>query len=233
MKRVPTAELLDTDSGTAAEISQSFSDLRRINRWFGGNATTQAVIEHVAGALKAKSPSLLEVAAGSGDVVHVAQRRLRTRGIDLEITLLDRAPSHLNNRERGCGSQVVVGDALALPFGDESFDLVGCSLFTHHLAPNEFVQFVNEGLRVCRSAVLINDLVRDARHLALVYAGTPLFRGRLTRHDAVASVRQAYTAEEMRAMLQKSRAARIEIRRHFLFRMAVVIWKHPRAASEA
>ena len=121
--------------------------------------------------------------------------------------------------------RAVTGDALALPFGDGTFDLVSCNLFAHHLSPREVVAFVNEALRVCRSAVLINDLVRGALHLSLVYAGLPLYRSRLTRHDAPASVRQAYTPEEMRAMLEQTRAARVEVHRHYLFRMGVIAWK--------
>ena len=62
---------------------------------------------------------------------------------------------------------------------------------------------MNEGLRVCRVAVLINDLVRDGLHLSLVYAGLPLYRSRLTRHDAPASVRQAYTPAEMQPCWRK------------------------------
>jgi ubiquinone/menaquinone biosynthesis C-methylase UbiE len=225
LKRVPTAEWLDTDAGTPAEIAQAFSDLRRINRWFGGNATTQAAIKDVAARLDAKSLSLLEVAAGSGDVPQSAQNHLGKRGIGLQVTLLDRAISHLNNRRPQNRLHAVAGDALALPFRDHSFDLVGCSLFVHHLGPQDLVRFVNEGLRVCRAAVIINDLVRNVQHLGLTYAGIPLFRSRLTRHDALASVRQAYTPEEMRNILKSTAAAKVEIRRHYLCRMAVVAWK--------
>jgi len=87
------------------------------------------------------------------------------------------------------------------------------------------VKFVDEGLRVCRVAVLINDLVRKWLHLSLVYAGLPLYRSRLTRHDAPASVRQAYTAEEMKAVLGQTQASRVEIRNHYLFRMGAIAWK--------
>ena len=66
MKRVATAELLDTDSGTPAEIADSLSDLRRFNRWLGGISTTRSMIEQVATELGVQSLSLLEVAAGSG-----------------------------------------------------------------------------------------------------------------------------------------------------------------------
>jgi ubiquinone/menaquinone biosynthesis C-methylase UbiE len=172
--------------------------------------------------------SLLEVAAGAGDVPRSVGERFERRGIQLHVTLLDRALSHLNHgngQDADKGRPAVVGDALALPFREASFDVVSCSLFAHHLLPEEVVQFVNEGLRVSRTAVLINDLVRHPLHLVLIYAGMPLFHSRITRHDAVASLRRAYTVEEMRALLHQSAAARVEIERHYLYRMGVLAWK--------
>ena len=223
MKRVVTAELLDTDSGTLAEIAASLDDLRRINRWFGGVATAEDTIRRVAREINVSSLSLLEVAAGSGYVPETARERLQNQGLKLQVALLDRAPSHMNG-----GTRSVAGDAIALPFRDASFDLVSCNLFAHHLSPEQFVQFVNDGLRVCRAAVLINDLVRHPLHLSLVYAGLPLYSSRLTRHDAPASVRQAYTPGEMQALLAQTSASRTEIHRHYLFRVGVIAWKTSR-----
>jgi ubiquinone/menaquinone biosynthesis C-methylase UbiE len=220
MKRIPTAELLDTDAGTPEEIAGSLADLRMINRRFGGRETTRRMVERVALGTHRNSLSLLEVASGSGDVPRGTRDLLGARGIRLEITLLDRVASHVGN-----GGRSIVGDALALPFRDASFDLVGCGLFAHHLSPEQVVRFVDEGLRVCRRAVLINDLVRHPLHLAMVYAATPLYRSRLTRHDAPASVRQAYTPEEMHDILRRTSAARVEIERYYLFRMGVIAWK--------
>jgi ubiquinone/menaquinone biosynthesis C-methylase UbiE len=220
MKRIPTEELLDSDSGTPEEIASSLADLRWINRTFGGRATTLAMVEQVAKATGANQLSLLEVAAGSGDSPRYASRELAMRGFDLKITLLDRRASHVGN-----GGRSVAGDALALPFQDGSFDLASSGLFAHHLSPDDVVQFVNESLRVSRKAVLINDLIRHPLHLAMVYAGSPLYRSRLTRHDAPASVRQAYTVSEMREMLRATTASRVEISRHYLFRMGVIAWK--------
>jgi ubiquinone/menaquinone biosynthesis C-methylase UbiE len=222
MRCVAIAELLDTDSGTPAEIAASLSDLRRINRWFGGLAATQALIERVVGKSGVRSLSLLEVAAGTGELPELVRSRLQKLRIEVEVTLLDRAASHLRPTN---GSVAVVGDALALPFADASFDVVSCCLFAHHLDPSELVKFVNEGLRVSRQAVLINDLVRHPLHLGLVYAGLPLYRSRLTRHDAPASVRQAYTPEEMLDLLKQTNATQVEINQYFLFRMGMVIWK--------
>jgi len=220
MKRVVIPELLDTDSGSPAEIAAALSDLNRINRWFGGISTTTSMIRLVTQEMGLHSLSLLDVAAGSGYVSEKARRRLVRDGIELDVTLLDRAPSHLVN-----GNRAVAGDVLAIPFRDASFDLVGSVIFLHHLSPNQVIQSVNEALRVCRTAVIINDLVRHPIHLALVYAGLPLFRSRITHNDAPASVRQAYTEAEMRELLKQTSAARVEIRSHYLFRMGVILWK--------
>jgi ubiquinone/menaquinone biosynthesis C-methylase UbiE len=222
MKRVPTTELLDRDLGTPAEIAASLADLCRVNRWFGGVATSEELIERVARRLGARALSLLEIGAGSGDVPNLAAIRLRRRGIHVSVLLLDRARSHLNGSD-----SAVVADALALPFRDGSFDLVSSCLFAHHLAPEQLTEFVKEGLRVCRKAFLINDLTRSPLHLVAVYAGYPLYRSRLTRHDAPASVRQAYTVDEMRRLVSRIPGTQVDIERRYLYRMAVTVWKQP------
>jgi Methyltransferase domain len=303
VQRRPTAELLDTDSGTPAEVTGSIADLRMINRWFGGVATTRTLIQSVARKTGKSEFSLLEVAAGDGFLVQAVSASLQPRGIRLHVTLLDRALSHLPNKtlssrakpndsqsessgavegpfgklragsafagsaharvgrtllsdavdvgvavasdlktqkqdqsqkrrtrvsdphEPGTFSSAVVADALNLPFPDNTFDLISCSLFAHHLSPEQVTTFARESLRVCRQAVLVNDLIRSPLHLALVYAGTPLYRSRLTRNDAPASARQAYTVEEMQKLFQQAGATNLEIRRHYLYRMGVIAWK--------
>lgn len=232
MQRVRIPELLDSDSGTPEEIAASLSDLKRINRWFGGVATTCGMIEYVARETGARSFSLLEVGAGQGDVPRAARERLTRLGVRLEVCLLDRASSHLRTRMEDSTPRVA-GDARALPFGEESFDLVSSCLLAHHFPAEDLLRFVKEGLRVARTAVLINDLVRHPLHLALVYAGWPLYRSRLTQHDAPASIRQAYTLGEMREILKPTPAAAVVIRRHPWFRMGVVVWKQSSPASRA
>jgi ubiquinone/menaquinone biosynthesis C-methylase UbiE len=136
MKRVDIPELLDSDACSPADVQTSLRDISRINRWFGGVATTQALIEQVARVTGLRRFSLLEVAAGTGEVSHIVREKLARRGIALDITLLDRAWSHLP--KRGCA---IVADALALPFRDAAFDLVSCNLFAHHLEPDALAQF--------------------------------------------------------------------------------------------
>jgi ubiquinone/menaquinone biosynthesis C-methylase UbiE len=229
MKRRSTLELLDTDSGTPEEVERALRDLRSFNQRLGGVATTRDLINTVARQTGKTHLSLLELAAGTGFVPLQVGRDLSGEGIHLDVTLLDRATTHL---PQNGSAQKIAGDALSTPFADSSFDLVSCSLFVLHLSPDGAAQFAREALRICKVAVLVNDLVRHPLHLALAYAGVPIYRSRITRNDAPASVRQSYTIEEMIKIFCNAEAAKVETQRHFLFRMGVIAWKSaPGAAS--
>ncbi|MGB8887589.1 MAG: methyltransferase domain-containing protein [Candidatus Korobacteraceae bacterium] len=221
MQRKVIAEMLDADGGSPADVAASLNDLKHVNNWLGGTRTTIDLLSRVASEANCQKLSVLDVGSGAGDVPLAAKRALAGRGIHLRVTLLDRMGSHLPVN----GTAAVAGDALHLPFRDGTFDVVSSSLFAHHFEPGELPLFAREALRVCRRAVLINDLIRSRWHLALVYAGLPLFRSPITWHDAPASVRRAYTRDEMRGMLEGLPAHGIEISRHYLYRMGVLLWK--------
>jgi len=223
MKRVVVEELLDSDAGTPQEVAGSLRDLRMFNNWFGGVHTMSSLLRRVAQKRGLKEISWVDVAGGEGYVATRTQKSLARFGITSRPVILDRAPTHLANTH-----PAVCGDALALPFRDNSFDAVGCSLFLHHLEPDDILRFVKEGLRVARHAFLVQDLQRHPLHLGLSYLGMPIYRSRITRHDAVASVQRAYTVEEVRTVLSRiAPAENIEIRKFFLFRMGVIVWKQP------
>ena len=241
MQRVDVPEILDSDTCSPHETEKVLQVIGNVNRWFGGITTTQNMVERVAQATGMNRFSLLEVAAGLGALPAIVRENLARRGIALDVTLLDIASSHLprgHAAANGAGqNRGIVADALALPFGDGAFDLISCNLFAHHLDPLQLQQFLREGLRVSRRALLINDLVRHPLHLALVYASFPLMRNRVAWLDGLASVRRAYVPQEIRDMLtaafSREIAPRVEISRHYLFRMGVIVWKTPAEEKRA
>src|SRR5580700_11728185 len=231
MQRVDAPEILDSDACSPADVEDTLRDLGRVNRWFGGVATTEKMVERVARVSGSKRFSLLEVAAGSGEVPELVRQKLSRRGIKLDVTLLDRARSHLPSTANRTGqSPGVVADALALPFADGAFDLISCSLFAHHLDEQQLAQFMGEGLRVSRRALLINDLIRHPLHLALAFAGFPIMRSRVAWLDGLTSVRRAYVPQEIRSMIESAfspETVQVEISSSYLYRMGVIVWKNP------
>ena len=216
------SELLDDDRGTPREVADSLKDLRWFNRWFGGISTVRAVFDTVIQKQSASRLSVLEVGSGEGYVPGVLRSEFNRREMQLDFTLFDRAASHL---PANGAFPKVSGDALRLPFRDSSFDIVCSSLFMHHLGPEQVVDCLRESLRVSRVAVLIHDLVRHPLHLLLAYAGVPLYRSRITRNDAPASVWQAYTVAEMKGFLHQAGAPAVEVIEHYMFRMGAIGWK--------
>src|ERR1700687_3686042 len=105
MQRVDAPEILDSDACSPADVETSMRDLGRVNRWFGGVTTTQKMVERAAHASGTNQLSLLEVAAGSGEVPEIVQQRLARHGITLAVTLLDRSRAHLPARNHS-----LVGD---------------------------------------------------------------------------------------------------------------------------
>jgi hypothetical protein len=66
--------------------------------------------------------------------------------------------------------------------------------------------------------------------LALAFAGYPIMRSRVAWLDGLTSVRRAYVPDEIRNILATAvgTGARVEISRHYLFRMGVMVWKDRR-----
>jgi ubiquinone/menaquinone biosynthesis C-methylase UbiE len=215
MRRELVAELLDTDSGSADEIRDSLRDLDRINRWFGGVRTTARMLRRVACDFDSDKFSVLDVAAASSRVVELSAARA---DIDVEVTRLDRAPTHFE------GNVGIVGDALRLPFRDGAFDVVHSCLFLHHLRAPEAALFLRDSLRVARIAVLVNDLRRSHLHWLSVKTASPILFSRITQHDGPASVRRAYTPDEVGAIAEAT-GVDWELKDSFFFRFALILWK--------
>lgn len=223
MRRIVTQELLDEDTGSAAEVAKSLAELRTVNRLFGGISTSTALLKNACARACLSDATVLDVGSGSGDTALGAAAGVARTGVRVRVTLLDRLATHLPQNASSHLAGTVVGDALALPFGDSSFDFVTCSLLMHHLEPEQVAAFAREALRVTRHAVLINDLVRSPIHLALASVGLIPFT-HMSRHDGIASVRRAYTPREVVAMT-RGIGSRAELSRHYLYRMGVAIWK--------
>jgi ubiquinone/menaquinone biosynthesis C-methylase UbiE len=221
VQRKVVPELLDSDAGSERDVRNSLRDLQRINTLFGGVTSIVKMVRNVARETGQRQFRYLEVASGDGFVPLAANHWLASDGIQLNVSLLDRAPTHLP----GNGVESYVGDALALPFADNSFDLVACNLFLHHLSSAEVPAFARESLRVARRAVLISDLTRSWFHLAIARLGLVLFRSPITWHDSLASIRAAYTRTEAHDLLSHGGARKLEIHSYYLYRMGAILWK--------
>lgn len=217
-------ELLDVERGDPHEIEACLRELARVNRWLGGHRTTLAHLGELLAATGRRRATVLDVAAGGGDMALAMARWARRRGYELSFTFLDRHPVVLAVAPRVAEApgRSVRGDALALPFADRSFDLCVTSLFFHHLEPKAAERVLLEMRRVARAGILVNDLVRDRLAWGWIVVLSRLFsRNRLVRHDGPLSVRRAYRPADFRHLAQGAGFRRWGVCRHFPYRMCL------------
>ena len=82
-------------------------------------------------------------------------------------------------------------------------------------------------MAVSKLAVLVNDLERHFVPYLFIRIARMFTRSRLTPHDAPASVRQAYTREELVDLTAAAGFADFEVRRLLPFRLGLTLWKTP------
>jgi hypothetical protein len=113
--------------------------------------------------------------------------------------------------------------ALPLPYPDDSFDYVLCSLFFHHLTEAQGIHLLWEMRRVARHGLIVNDLMRSRRARLLTGIATRLLSGnRLTRHDGPMSVLRGFRPEELLHMSIEAGLGDVRISLHPWFRIALV-----------
>jgi ubiquinone/menaquinone biosynthesis C-methylase UbiE len=201
-------ELLDGPLDDPAALAANLRDLTWINRWLGGTRLSQQALDALVPADVA-SLTVLDVGTGAADIPAALQDRERRRNRELVVTALDSRPEVVAaaiavqpKLARRPGFTFLVGDGRSIPMPDHSQGIVNASLVLHHLEPDEAVALLREMRRVAAIGVIVNDLARGRlAWLGAWLLGHTLTRSRLTRNDAPLSVRRAYTAIEMQAML--------------------------------
>jgi SAM-dependent methyltransferase len=228
--RVEQAELLDVGEGTPEEVRQNLRDMHLANRWLGGHAALRRLLlPRVRRAAGAACVQILDVGCGGGHTPLMLADWARRRRIALRIVALDASQRLLGiageQVERYAEIVRLAADARSLPFAPGSFDFVISTQFLHHLTPAELTSTLRALARISREAVILNDIVRSPASAFLFRRGAPWFsQNRLTLHDGLASIGQAYTPAEVREILNAADLNHARIYTHGLYyRMTVVI----------
>jgi ubiquinone/menaquinone biosynthesis C-methylase UbiE len=219
-------EHIDTGNYTAEEYEDCIGELQLVNRWMGDAHSLRTTLLREVEAQGLDEFSVLDVGAGSGELLRVAatwaretKRTLRAVGLELN----ERSAESINEEsERFEGISGVRGDALRLPFSDAQFDYVICSLFTHHFPDEQVVQIFGEMSRVARRRLFVIDLHRHPiAYLLYTTLGKLVLHNRLLRHDGALSILRSFKADELIELARRAELHDVLLERRFPYRLVL------------
>jgi ubiquinone/menaquinone biosynthesis C-methylase UbiE len=209
LSRIPEPEVMDDASEVQAYSSAAAETyLSKIDDSF---------VEHTLRLISSIPGRAIDIGCGPGQILMKLSARLpewQFCGADRSLTMMRRATgpnSHTQPSDGGASHTggrnlyFLAADAGSLPFRDHSFDLVLCNSVLHHIG--DPARLLVEIRRIAKpdAAILLRDLRRPSRirfPLHVRWHGRH-YEGLMYKlyRD---SVRAAYTAEELSAMLYKA-----------------------------
>ena len=219
-------EHLDKGDYTAQEYEGCIIELQRVNRWLGDARALRKSLWAEVARHPESDFSVLDVGAGSGELLRETARWARHKGRAARLVGLEynaRSAREIAARATEYPEiSGVRGDALALPFAAGSFDYTLCSLFTHHFREPEIVRILREMARVARRGVFVIDLHRHpAAYFLYTTAARLILHNRLVREDGALSILRSFWPGELHALATQAGLQRIAVTRHAPFRLVL------------
>jgi ubiquinone/menaquinone biosynthesis C-methylase UbiE len=219
-------EHIDKGDYTPEEYEGCLAELRRVNRWLGDvSALRRSVLPDIGRDSRSRF-TLLDVGAGTGELLREVALAARRRGAESKLVgleLNERAAYAALEESRAFPEVTSVrGDALRLPFDDGAFDYVMCSLFTHHFPDDACVLVLKEMARVARKRVYCIDLHRHpVAYYFYTTVGRLILHNRLTREDGALSILRAFRPDELRRLGERAGLKEVQVGRRFPYRLVL------------
>jgi ubiquinone/menaquinone biosynthesis C-methylase UbiE len=221
-------ELENIDKGTYPheEYEGCIVELQRVNEWLGDAKALRGSLLKEIERQDLRSFSILDVGAGSGELLRVAARWARQT---------DRTPSliglELNERsaqaileESAAFPEIssVQGSGLRLPLPDASVDYVISSLTLHHFHDDGAVSILREMSRVASRGMYVIELHRNPQaYFFYTTFGHLLLHNRLLREVGALSILRSFTPVELEKLGQQAGLKNAAVAKHFPSRLVL------------
>ncbi len=219
-------EWMDVDQPDTPALRRDLENLATLNRVFGSYTLILRNIRPWLEAAPRDRPiRLLDFATASGDIPRQLLDAARSLGVDLRIDAVDQQASTVAiARELSADYPEITyheGDIRTFGSG-QTWDIVHCSLAIHHFSATDAVDVFRQVRILATSHALVADLRRSTLGtLGVDFMTTVWMREPMTRNDARASVRRAFSFKEFAQLARDADWQAFRHQRQFAFRQAI------------
>lgn len=226
--RSKEVEVMDDLDGSGPEMKQTLQELDIINRKLGGNKVTIDGLEQL---IKKNLPprpiTIADIGCGGGDILKAIAKWAINRKCEVVLTGIDANPNIVAFARRNAVKypqiKFEVINIFSGAFKKQTYDIVICSLFTHHFKDEQLVTLFAALKRQARVGVVINDLHRHwLAYYSIKILVNVLSKSPMVRHDAPVSVLRAFRKAELKRILRAAGIKHYSLKWMWAFRWQLI-----------
>lgn len=223
-------EIMDDMDFSGEEMRKLLDDLRRVNKWLGGNSGSISGIRRL---LKSSEETneiiVIDLGCGDGEMLRVCSRTLNRNNKRFKFIGIDGNPHIIEEArirsEMYPDIEFRIMDVFSAEMDKLEYDIALCSLFLHHLKDDQIEELLNDCHKKAKVGIVVNDLERSRLAFELFKIVSTLFvRTRTAKIDGLISIARGFRKKELKAFSENI-IAKHSIRWWWAFRYRWIIQK--------
>ncbi len=222
-------EIMDDFNGAGAEMDQTLRELDAVNRILGGNNISIDGLQKFLNDRKVgASITIADLGCGGGDIMKKMADWGRKKNIQMALEGVDANPNIIGYAQNNTAEYSEITyktlDIFSDEFRQRKYDLIHCSLFTHHFTDEELVCLFGQLKDQVRIGIIINDLQRNwFAYYAIKYITAVFSRSAMVQNDGPISVLRAFHKKEWENILGQAGIKNFTMKWMWAFRWQVLI----------
>jgi len=195
-------EIMDDFLMEGVLFRDTLDKLEIINRFLGGNSVTiKGLKKLLKNQSKNKTITIVDLGCGNGDVLRDVSKFGRKNNYSFKLIGIDANPAAIDyarelSKEYSELSFKTI-DILSEDFKKQSYNVVLCTLFLHHLKNEELISFLKKTTENATIGVVVNDLHRHKLAYYLFKLIGFFIKNKMVRQDGLTSVLRAFKRKDL------------------------------------
>jgi len=228
-QRLDEKEIMDDLDFEGTAMDQALKELEVINKWLGGNQLTLHGIDRLTKSLPVdRRLKIVDLGCGGGDMLKLIATKARKRkqkwelvGIDANPYIIDYAKSNTKDHPE---IHYQAWNIFSEQFRQQQYDIILCTLFTHHFTDEELVQLLSQMKSQARLGLVINDLHRHwLAYYSIKFLTRFFSKSYMVKNDGPVSVLRGFSRHNWRSILAKAGIKEYSLNWRWAFRWELVI----------